>query len=58
MDGVSVSYRLDGNLFNISQLQATTKLHRVMVLERQYAEDCALVTHIPEDLQAVLSTAL
>ena len=56
--GVTVVYRLDGNLFNIRRLQATTKLHRVRVLELQYADDCALVAHTPQDLQAVLDAAV
>ncbi|KAL6464878.1 hypothetical protein MHYP_G00271950 [Metynnis hypsauchen] len=56
--GVTVAYRLDGNLFNIRRLQATTKLHRVRVLELQYADDCALVSHTPQDLQIVLDAAV
>lgn len=28
------------------------------ILERQYADDCALVSHTPEDLQAVLDAAV
>lgn len=56
--GVTVAYRLDGNLFNIRRLQATTKLHRVRILELQYADDCALVSHSPQDLQSVLDAAV
>ena len=41
--GVTVVYRLDGNLVNIRRLQATTKLHRVRILELQYADDCVLL---------------
>ena len=40
--GVTVAYRLDGNLCNIRRLQATTKLHRVKILELQYADDLYL----------------
>ena len=40
--GVTLAYRLDGNLFNIRRLQATTKLHRVKILELQYADDLYL----------------
>lgn len=56
--GVTVVYRLDGNLFNIRRLQATTKLHRVRILELQYADDCAFVSHTPQDLQSVLNAAV
>lgn len=56
--GVAVEFRLDGNLFNIRRLQATTKLHRDRVLELQYADDCALVSHTPQDLQSVLTAAV
>lgn len=56
--GVSVVYRLDGNLFNIRRLQATTKLHTVRILELQYADDYALVAHTPEDMQAVFDAAV
>ncbi|KAJ4935415.1 hypothetical protein JOQ06_016948, partial [Pogonophryne albipinna] len=53
--GVAVDFRLDGNLFNIRRLQATTKLQRERVIELQYAVDCALVSHSPQDLQSVLT---
>lgn len=56
-NGVAVAYRLDENLFNIRRLQATTKLHRVRILELQYADDCTLVAHTLQDLQAVHSAA-
>lgn len=56
--GVSVVYSLDGSLFNSRRLQATTELHRVRILELQYADDCALVAHTPENLQTVLNTAV
>lgn len=56
--GVAVDYRLDGNLFNTRRLQATTKLSRERVLELQYADDCALVAHSPQDLQAILAVVV
>lgn len=55
--GVSLEYRLDGNLFNIRRLQAKTKLQSVHILELQYADDCALVAHTPEALQATITAA-
>ena len=56
--GVAVDFRLDGNLFNIRRLQATTKLQRERVIELQYADDCALIAHSPQDLQSVLAAAV
>ncbi|KAJ3606248.1 hypothetical protein NHX12_025768 [Muraenolepis orangiensis] len=38
--------------------QATTKLQRERVIELQYADDCALVSHNPQDLQSVLTAAV
>jgi hypothetical protein len=55
--GVAVDFRLDGNLFNIRSLQ-TTKVLMERVLELQYADDCALEAHTPEDLQSVLVAAV
>ncbi|XP_061891552.1 dickkopf-related protein 3b isoform X2 [Entelurus aequoreus] len=55
--GVTVDFRLDGNLFNIRRLQAVTKVTPVQVIELQYADDCAVVAHTPEALQATLSAA-
>ncbi|KAJ8360160.1 hypothetical protein SKAU_G00166850 [Synaphobranchus kaupii] len=55
---VAVDFRLDGNLFNIRRFQVTTKLHRERVLELQFADDCALVSHTPQGLQSVLAAAV
>ena len=56
--GVSVDYRLDGNLFNIRRLQAATKVKTVNLVELQYADDCAFVAHTSEALQATLTAAV
>lgn len=56
--GVAVDFRLDGNCFNIRRPQANTKLHGAKVFELQYADDCALVSHMPQDLQSVLDPAV
>lgn len=49
-NGITIDFRLDGNLFNIRRFQATTKVSAIRVLELQYADDCMLVAHTPEDL--------
>lgn len=54
-EGVSIEYRLDGSLFNIRRLQARTKTSLAKILELQYADDCAIIAHTPEDLQASLT---
>jgi hypothetical protein len=46
--GVAVDFRLDGNLFNIGRLQATTKVFTEQVL----------VDNTPEDLQSILEVAV
>ena len=54
-DGVQIQYRLDGNLFNIRRLQATTKTTTQCIHELQYADDNALIAHSPEALQRALN---
>ncbi|KAK3888740.1 hypothetical protein Pcinc_007215 [Petrolisthes cinctipes] len=53
--GVGLTYRLDGSLFNLRRLQARTKTLSDKVFELQYADDCVLVAHSPEDLQEALN---
>ncbi|CAJ1081245.1 LOW QUALITY PROTEIN: uncharacterized protein LOC117545945 [Xyrichtys novacula] len=53
---VALQWILDGTeIFNIQRLQAKTKLSRERVLELQYAVNCALVAHSPQDLQSILA---
>ena len=54
--GVELTYRLDGSVFNLKRLKARTKISTDTIFELQYADDCALVAHTPEDLQASLET--
>jgi hypothetical protein len=54
-DGIDISYRLDGSVFNLRRLQARTRTQVDKLLELQYADDCALVAEDPESLQRVLS---
>ena len=56
--GVTIDFRLDGNLFNIRRLQATTKLTSETIIELQYADDNALVAHTPEALQNIIAAAV
>ncbi|KAJ8360628.1 hypothetical protein SKAU_G00171530 [Synaphobranchus kaupii] len=49
--GVTIDFRLDGNLFNIKRLQATTKFTSEDIMDLQYA-------HAPEALQNTLLAAV
>ena len=53
--GIGITYRLDGSVFNLSRLKSRTKICTDSVTELQYADDCALVAHTPEDLQAAIT---
>jgi len=50
-DGVCIKYRLDGSLFNICHLQAVTKVTNDTFFDLPYADDAALPSHTPDDLQ-------
>jgi len=53
-NGISVKYRLDGNLFNQRRLNAQTKKSVTHSYELQYADDTALVSHAADGLQQLL----
>ncbi|KAG7177300.1 hypothetical protein Hamer_G000598, partial [Homarus americanus] len=40
-NGVKIDFRLDGNLFKPRRLRATRKITPKLILELQYADDCA-----------------
>ncbi|CAH1231299.1 Hypp378 [Branchiostoma lanceolatum] len=54
-DCVPLTYRLDGNLFNLRRLRAPTKVHHESILELQYADDAAVVGCTAEGLQRNLN---
>ena len=53
--GVGLTYRLDGSLFNLTRLKAQTRVSKESISELQYTDDFALVAHSPEDIQASIS---
>jgi len=53
-DGIGLSYRLDGNCFNLLRLQAKSKTVKEYVFELQYADDAALPSHTAAGLQRSL----
>lgn len=54
-DGVQISYRLDGNLFNLRRLQAKTLVTVEAIHELQYADDTAFVSSSPDGLQRTIN---
>ena len=52
--GVELDYRFDGMLFNLSRLQAKTKVVKTAVINLQYADDCAILAHSAKTFQTSL----
>ena len=52
--GVPVNYRLDGSLFNLQRLKARTLTSTIAIVELQYADDAAIVSHTAPGLQQTL----
>ena len=53
--GAGLTYRLDDGVFNLSRLKVRTKVSKDSITKLQYADDCALVAHSPEDLQSSIT---
>ena len=53
--GVGISYRLDGNLFNLRRLAARTKVTQSRVLDLQFADDAAFIDSCPNKLQETVT---
>jgi len=53
---IPFKYRLDESIFNLRRLQAQNKVSTDTVYELQYADDAALPSHSPSDLQENLNT--
>ena len=46
---------MDRSLFDLKKLKAKTKISKTLLMEFQYADDCALVADSPGNLQLVLT---
>jgi len=55
-DCISLTYRLDGNLFNLRRLKAHTRVTQEDILELQYADDAAVTGSTAAGLQRNLNT--
>ena len=51
--GVQITYRYDGNMFNLRRLQAKTKVSTASIVELQYADDAAVCSTSEADLQRI-----
>ena len=52
--GIDLHYRLDGKLFNLRRPKAKTLVIQMTILEFQYADDNAIVSHTEQGLQAAM----
>ncbi|XP_076029802.1 uncharacterized protein LOC143018328 [Oratosquilla oratoria] len=52
--GITFNYRLDGNLFNNARMRAKTRTSTILVVELQYADDAAFVSHTQQGLKSTL----
>ena len=53
--GISINYRTDGGIFNLSRLKARTKVNVNSVVELQYADDNVVCAQTENDLQMILN---
>ncbi|XP_026084958.1 uncharacterized protein LOC113060279 [Carassius auratus] len=53
--GIPILYRTDGRLFNLNRIKAKSKVRNATIIELQYADDNAIASHSPEDLQDILN---
>jgi sorting nexin-29 len=53
-EGVALNYRLGGDIFNLTQLKATTKCNQITITELLFADDAELVATSEVDLQRMV----
>ena len=51
--GALTRFRTDGNVFNLRQLNSKTRTSKVLIRYLLFADDCALLAHTVDDIQAI-----
>jgi hypothetical protein len=54
-EGINITYRMDGKLFNLSRLKARTKISQTSVIELQYADDSMICAQSEQELQRIVN---
>ena len=53
MLGAYITFRTNGNIFNLQRLKAKTKITELLVRDLLFAEDCALTAHSINDINRI-----
>ena len=53
--GALIRSRTDGNVFNLRRLKSKTRTSKVLIRDFLFADDCALLAHTVDDIQAITS---
>ena len=51
--GSLIRFRTDGNVFNLRRLNSKTRNSKVLIRDIPFADDCALLAHTVDDIQAI-----
>ena len=51
--GALIRFRTDGNVFNLRWLNSKTRTLKVLIRDLLFADDCALLAHTVDDIQAI-----
>ena len=51
--GALIRFRTDGNVFNLRRLNSKTITSKVLIRDLLFADDCALLAHMVDDIQAI-----
>ena len=51
--GALIRFRTDGNVFNLRRLKSSTRTSKLLIKDLLFADDCALLAHTIDDIQAI-----